>query len=141
MHTRLAVLATLVVLSASTLAAQPPRPTLQKGNTVLLAGYRCQADQLARADALIDEITAPVLNKHVSAGRLISWGYMGVYIGDQVNRQIYVWATDPVALMQARQVYLPEIQANAKFAELTRLCGSATISLHNLLTVSAPAAK
>lgn len=141
MYTRLAVVASLVVLSASTLAAQPPRPALQKGNTVLLAGYKCQADQLGRADALVDEIAAPILNKHVSAGRLIAWGYTGVYIGDQVNRQIYVWATDPVALVQARQVYNPEIQANTKFAEFVRLCGSATISVHNLLTVSAPAAK
>ncbi len=131
----------LLALSPATLPAQAPRPGLQPGNTVLLAGYKCQADQLARADALIDKVTRGVLDKHVAAGRIISWGYLGVYIGDETNRQIYVWAADPAALIQARQAYLAEIQANPDFSELSRLCGSATITLHNLITVSAPAAR
>jgi hypothetical protein len=131
----------LLALSPATLPAQAPRPMLQPGNTVLLAGYKCQADQLARADALIDKVTKGVLDKYVAAGRIISWGYMGVYIGDQTNRQIYVWAADPAALIQARQAYLPEIQANPDFPELTRICGMATITLHNLITASAPPAR
>lgn len=135
------VAAAFVFLSGSILAAQAPRPALQKGNTVLLAAYKCQADQLARADALVEEVAAPILNKHVGAGRLITWGYTGVYIGDQANRLIYVWATDPVALVQARQVYNPEILANAKFGEFLRLCGSATVTVHNMITTPAPPAK
>ena len=44
--------ATLFVLSATTLPAQAPRPVIVPGNTVLLAAYNCAADQLARADAI-----------------------------------------------------------------------------------------
>ena len=93
-----------------------------------------------RADALVNEIAAPILNKHVAAGKLLTWGYMGVYIGNQNNRSIYVWAADPVALVQARVTYLAEINGNPKFQEFVKICGSATITLHNLITTSpAPA--
>ena len=46
------------------------------------------------------------------------------------------FAADPVALVQARAVYLPEINANAKFQEFVKICGSATITMHNLITTS-----
>lgn len=47
-----------------------------------------------------------------------------------------MWATDPVTLIQARQVYLPEITANPQFAEFVRICGSANIVVHNLVAVA-----
>ncbi len=135
MRTHLLILSALLVAPALA-SAQAPRPPIAPGNTVLFAAYNCAADQLARADALVNEVLAPVLNKHVASGKLLNWGYAGVYIGDQNNRSIYVWAADPVALVQARQVYLPEVTANPKFAEFTKICGSATITLHNLITAA-----
>jgi hypothetical protein len=141
MPTRSLVLSALLVLSPVLASAQTPRPMIAPGNTVLLAAYNCAADQLARADAIVNEVTGPVLNKYVQAGKLISWGYTGVYLGTQNNRSIYVWATDPVALMQARAAYLPEISASPKFAEFVKICGSANITVHNLITSSTPPAK
>jgi hypothetical protein len=141
MHRCFALVVVLVALSAVTLPAQTPRPALAPGNTLLIAAYTCAADQLERADALLKEITGPVLNKYMSAGKIITWGYFGVYLGGEANRHIYVWASDPVALIQARQTYLPEIQASPRFAEFSKICGTASITLHNLITVSAPPAK
>lgn len=132
-----ALSALAVVFAPLALSAQAPRPTLAPGNTVLLAAYNCHGDQLARADTLMKDVAGAVLDKHVAAGRIISWGYMGVYIGSQANRHIYVWAKDPVSLVQAREAYLPEIQANARFAEFVKICGSATVTLHNLISSSA----
>jgi hypothetical protein len=134
---------TLAVLTiAASLAPSPAhaqsRP-IAPGNTVLMAQYKCQADQLSRADALIREIAAPTLNKYVASGKLLTWGYVGVYIGDQANRSIYVWGSNPVALMQARAEYLPELNSNPKFAEFVRICGSATITLQDLVA-GAPSA-
>jgi hypothetical protein len=140
MRSRFFFVAALLVVATITLPAQTPRPVLTPGNTVLIAQYECAADQLARADALINEITTPVLNKYVSAGKIISWGYMGVYLGGKANRTIYLWAADPVALMQARQSYLPELTANPKFAEFAKICGAATITLNNLITISGSSA-
>ena len=138
MRHRLPLVAAVIVLAAATLPAQAPRPFIAPGNTVLIAGYNCAADQLARADALITEATAPILNKYVASGKIISWGYLGAVIGTPTNRHIYLWASDPVALMQARQSYLPEIQAQPRFSEFVKICGSATITLSNLIAVSAP---
>jgi hypothetical protein len=135
MRTHLIMLSALLVAPALT-SAQAPRPSIAAGNTVLFAAYNCATDQLTRADALVNEVLAPVLNKYVASGKLLNWGYVGVYIGDQNNRSIYVWAADPVALVQARQVYLPEVTANPKFAEFNKICGSATITLHNLITAA-----
>ena len=141
MRTRLIIVSTLLVLSPALVSAQGARPVIGPGNTVLLAAYNCAADQLSRADAIVNDIAAPILNKHVQAGKILSWGYTGVYMGNQNNRSIYVWATDPVALVQARQSYLPELAANPKFAEFVKICGSATITMHNLISSSAAPAK
>jgi hypothetical protein len=135
---RTSLLALSALLVAPALASAQG---LQSNNTVLFAQYQCAADQLARADALVNDIIAPVLNKHVASGKLLSWGYVGVYIGDQNNRSIYVWAADPVALMQARELYLPEITAVPQFAEFSRICGTATIAMHNLIAAAAPQAR
>jgi hypothetical protein len=136
MPIRLLVVAACLVFVPVVATAQTPRGTIAPGNTVLVAAYNCAADQLAQADTLVNEVAAPILNKHVTAGKLLNWGYMGVYVGDQNNRSIYVWAADPVALVQARAVYLPEINGNQKFQEFVKICGSATITMHNLITTS-----
>jgi hypothetical protein len=109
------------------------------GNTVLLAAYTCAPDQLARVDAIVTESVGPILNKHVASGKLISWGFLATSIGGPANRHIYIWAADQVALVQARQVYLPEIMASPRFAEFAKACGSSTVSVSNLVTLSAPA--
>jgi hypothetical protein len=97
----------LLVISASAamLFAQTPRP-IAPGNTVLIASYTCAPDQFARADAAIKESVAPILDKHVASGKLITWGYLATTLGGPANRHIYILARDAVALMQARQVYL-----------------------------------
>jgi hypothetical protein len=141
MRYRFAGVTALLVLSSIALPAQAPRPMLAPGNTILISAYSCAGDQLARVDAIMSEITAPILNKAVSAGKIISWGYFGVYLGSEANRHIYVWAADPIALIQARQTYLPEIQAHPRFAEFAKLCGPANTTLHNLIALSGTRAK
>lgn len=137
----LMIVVCLAAVTAPSAAVAQTRAPIAPGNAVLLAAYKCQADELARADTLVQDVAAPVLNKHVAAGRLLNWGYLSVYIGDQANRSIYVWAANPVALMQARAVYLPELNGNPKFADFVRICGSATITVHNLVTTAPAPAK
>lgn len=90
MNNRLTIFALFVLLSPALVSAAAPRPALAPGNSVLLAAYNCATDQLARADAILNEVLAPILDKHVAAGRLLNWGYTGVYLGTQNNRSIYV---------------------------------------------------
>jgi hypothetical protein len=44
-----------------------------------------------------------------------------------------VWAKDPVALLQARAQYLPEIMAKPSWSEVGRLCPKQTVTLNNLI--------
>jgi hypothetical protein len=135
-RTHLLCIALLVIsASAAMLVAQTPRP-IAPGNTVLIATYTCAPDQFARADAAIKESVAPVLDKHVASGKLITWGYLATTLGGPANRHIYIWARDPVTLIQARQVYLAEILATPQYAEYSKLCGSATVSLSNLVAMA-----
>jgi hypothetical protein len=125
--------ATLVLTLAVTGSSQTAPPALQPGNTVLIAQYECSPGDLAKVDQLIKEIASPVLNRSMSEGKIITWGVLGANVGGPVNRMIYVWAKDPVALVQARQAYLPEIAAKPGWAELGRLCPRQQTSLNNMI--------
>lgn len=126
-----AVLLTLALAKSG--STQPPPAGIQPGNTVLIAQYECSPGDLAKVDQLMKEMAAPVLTKYASEGKILAWGFLGAYIGGPVNRTIYVWAKDPVALLQARQQYLPEIMAKPGWGELGRLCPKQQVSLSNLI--------
>ena len=131
--------ATALAVSVGVHAQQPAARPIAPGNTVLLASYACSPDQLSRVDAIIKEAVAPILDKHVASGKLLTWGYLATSIGGPANRHIYIWASDQVALVQARAVYLPEIQASPRFAEYGKTCGAATVTVSNLVATAAPA--
>ena len=108
------------------LQAQGPGP----GNTVLFAQFECNSAELARVDELFEQVAAPTLNRYVAEGRIIAWGWVGTYVGQDYNRGAYVWASNPVALLAD---YLPEIQGQSQFADFARLCPRQTISIHNAI--------
>ena len=128
----------LLVAVATSGSAQTPPVALQPGNTVLIAQYECIPGELTRVDQILKDLTAPVLNKMVAEGKLLSWGVLGAYVGGPVNRTIYVWGRDPVSLMQARAQYLPEIMAKPGWAEVGRLCPHQQVSLSNLIINASP---
>ena len=136
MYRRLIGLALLAVVATITLVAQQPSRTIAPGNTVLLASYACAPDQLARVDAIFNQSVAPILNKHVASGKLLTWGFLATTLGGPANRHIYIWAADPIALLQARQVYLPEIMAAPQFMEYAKACGPAVVTVNNLLAIA-----
>jgi hypothetical protein len=127
----------LSVLSATGSAQTGTPGSAQPGNTVLIAQYQCVPGDLGRVDQLLKDVTAPVLNRMAAEGKVLSWGLLGTYLGGPVNRTIYVWAKDPVALMQARAQYLPEIMAKPGWAELGRLCPKQQTSLSNMIMSAA----
>src|SRR5262245_57570402 len=140
--TSLCLAAAAVVLAvatpASTQTAAAP-PMLQPGNTVLIAQYECSPGDLARVDQIFKDTAGPILNKYMADGKIITWGLLGAYVGGPANRSIYVWAKDPVSLLQARSSYLPEIMKNPGYVELGKLCPRQQVSLSNMLLTPASA--
>jgi len=122
---------------AQTQAPAPP----EVGNTVLIARYHCIAADHAKVDQTFKDIMAPVLNRMVGEGKLISWGVLGTYIGGPDTRTIFVWAKDPVALIKARAEYLPEIMAKPGWADVQRACPTQEVSIDNMLMKAQPVAK
>ena len=51
-------------------AGPPPKPEV--GNTVLIAQYHCNPADHARVDQLLKEVTASVLNRMASEGKINS---------------------------------------------------------------------
>lgn len=125
--------ATLVLTLAVTGSSQTAPVAPQPGNTVLIAQYECSPGDLAKVDQLMKDVASPVLNRVMTEGKIMSWGVLGASVGGPANRTVYVWAKDPVALMQARQVYLPEIAQKPGWAELGRLCPRQQTTLHNMI--------
>lgn len=123
----------LAVTLAGPASTQTAAPAIQPGNTVLIAQYECSPADLAKVDQLITESAGPVLKHMIAEGKVISWGLLGAYLGGPANRTVYVWGKDPVALIQARQQYLPEIMAKPSWAELGRLCPRQQVTLSNLI--------
>ncbi|HVQ28502.1 MAG TPA: hypothetical protein VMV21_02920 [Vicinamibacteria bacterium] len=127
-----------VAVPASTQTAAAPAP-LQPGNTVLIAQYECSPGDLARVDQIFKETAGAILNKYMADGKIITWGLLGAYVAGPVNRTIYVWAKDPVSLLQARAAYLPEIMKAGTYSELGRLCPRQQVTLNNMLLTPASA--
>lgn len=111
------------------------------GNTVLVARYQCNPADHAKVDQILKEITAPVLNRLVAQGKLISWGVLGTYVGGPDTRTIFVWAKDPAALIKARAEYLPEIMSKPGWADVLRACPTQETSISNMILKAAPAEK
>ena len=134
-----AVLAAGLVLAVAVPAStQPAAPApLQPGNTVLIAQYECSPADLAKVDQLFKENAGAVLNKYMAEGKILTWGLLGGYVAGPVNRTIYVWAKDPVSLLQARSAYLPEIMKLAGYTELGRLCPRQQVTLSNMILTPA----
>ena len=119
-------------LLATVAGATPAAAQVQPGHVVLFATYECDQTALARADQIVQTMAAPVLDRHVAEGNILSWGYLSAVIGQEYNRSFYIWATDAVSLMEAREQYLPEIQAQADFAEFASVCEATSQTIHTL---------
>lgn len=133
----------LVAVSAASALAQTTAPPagLQIGNTVLVARYQCNPAELTKVDQALKDLTAPVLNRMVAEGKLISWGVLATYVGGPENRTVYVWAKDPVALMKARSEYLPELMSKPGWSVIAGACTTQETSIHNLTLMATPPVK
>ena len=130
--------ATIVALLATVGAVDRIQAQIEPGNAVLFAQWTCDPARVARADTLYQTTVGPVLNRYITEGKLIGWGYVSTYIGETYNRGVYVWARSPVALFQARETYLPEIMGKPGFIEFSQICGASSTSIHTLVSQSPP---
>jgi hypothetical protein len=87
--------------------------------------YTCDIVKEGRADEIVDDYVAPIMNKIVEDGGLSSWGWSSHVIGGEYRRLQTMTAPDLETLLTGRATVLAEVYAenSAAGAEFAEICG------------------
>lgn len=85
----------------------------------------CDLNREDRADEIVDEHIAPILNQYVEDGKLTSWGWSSHVVGGEYRKLQTMTAPDLKSLMKARgdaisDVYAEDSEAGTEFSQI---CG------------------
>ena len=96
--------------------------------------FYCKMSEEERADEIVEEILAPIYNKHVENGNITSWGWLKHLFGGKWRRVATMTATDTKALFAARRAIFTEVNEKAEAAsrEFSEICGSHQDFLWNI---------
>jgi hypothetical protein len=87
--------------------------------------YVCDEATETEADELVKTTFAPIYDAQVSAGRLVSWGWMQHWVGGKYRRIATMTGKDFDTLLTARDSIVESIMANeAASRKLGEICGS-----------------
>ena len=86
----------------------------------------CDSNREERADEIVDEHVAPILNGLVEDGSLTSWGWSSHVVGGRFRRLQTMTGADHKSLLAARGQAIDAIYAddNEMGAELNDICGN-----------------
>jgi hypothetical protein len=86
----------------------------------------CDSSREERADEIVDEHVAPIMDGLVEDGSLKSWGWSSHVVGGRFRRLQSMTATDHKAMLAARGMAIEAIYAddNAMGVELDDICGA-----------------
>jgi len=97
----------------------------ERGSAGFSVYHICDIDREERADEIVNEHVAPILNQFVEDGKLTSWGWSSHVVGGEYRRLQTMTAADHKALMAARGDAIEAIygEDNEAGAELSEICG------------------
>lgn len=95
-----------------------------RGKASFSVYYDCDINREAEADALVKLVFAPIFDKLVAEGKLISWGWNEHIVGAQYRRLSTITAGDTTALMKARAAIVEAVQDNPLSRTFDGICGS-----------------
>lgn len=94
--------------------------------------YVCDATREGQADALVKLVYAPVFDRMVTEGKLISWGWLEHIVGGKYRRLANMSARDMPSLMAARAEITQALQDQPLGDTFTDICNSHTDYIWNL---------
>jgi len=117
---RISVCAAAALLTTTLVSAQ------EASTTIFATYFRCNEAKEERADAIYKETVAPILEKQVKAGRLLTYGWSRHWMGGEWRRLEYMTGKDMNVMVEARDAYIDElIKQNAAAAEeFSAICPS-----------------
>lgn len=86
--------------------------------------YVCDIAREARADEIVQETLAPIMNRHVGPDALSSWGWVAHDVGGEFRRLLTIDAVDEATLYAHRDAMIADIQSEAMEAgtEFNEIC-------------------
>lgn len=105
-------------------AGSPPNQA--RGGAGFSVYMVCDMAREDRADELVSTVLAPVYDRYVSDGKLVSWGWNTHVIGGKVRRLAVTTAKDHKALLAARSAILGELveKHGEAMKEFSSICSS-----------------
>lgn len=106
-----------------------------RGKAGLSVYHICDIAREERADEIVAEYMAPILDKLVDDGKLTSWGWSSHIIGGKYRRLQTMTASDHKSLLAARGEAISAMydDDNEAGAEFTEICGPHTDYLWDIL--------
>ena len=97
----------------------------ERGEVGFSVYHVCDINREDRADEIVAEHVAPILNQFVEDGKLTSWGWLSHVVGGRFRRVQTMTAPDLSTLVQTRGDAITAIFAddNEAGAELAEICG------------------
>lgn len=94
----------------------------------------CDSNREDRADEIVADHIAPILNKFVEEGKLTSWGWQSHVVGGRFRKLQTMTAPDMKSLLKARGDAITAIYDNDNEAgtEFTDICGQHTDYMWNI---------
>ena len=96
----------------------------ERGATAFSIYFDCDSSREARADAIVGENMAPVLNGLIENGNITSWGWLKHHVGGKYRRLLTMTGASHKATLQARD-YVVEVfyaEGNEAGAEFDGIC-------------------
>lgn len=86
--------------------------------------YHCDQSREARTDTIVQQVLAPIFDRHVSAGHVMAWGWLAHHAGGHWRRLAYYVASDRDVLLDTRDQIIEEVGRDhaAALQELTAIC-------------------
>jgi hypothetical protein len=117
-------LATGIVTAMAILLIPTPGAAQDSGPFISGIYYQCQIPGQARADQIVNEVLGPVYDKHVEAGHIAGWGWLGHNSGGAWRRVGYFVTPTLDGLMDMREAIVEELRQSHADAmnELNTIC-------------------
>ncbi len=84
----------------------------------------CDQSRETQADELVKRVFAPIYDRMVAEGKLVSWGWLEHIVGGEYRRLETITATDVPALMKARAALVEALSDDDLGDTMTDICGS-----------------
>lgn len=95
-----------------------------RGKVSFSVYYVCDSGREDQADALVKRVFAPMYDKLVAEGKLMTWGWMEHIVGGEYRRLSTITAADVNSLVAARTSIVTAMQDDPLAATLDDICGS-----------------